>query len=252
MRDVSSMGKHSVTDDSLFLSVELDFPKLMSPDWKYSVSDIIEKQPRHKYTRNEDDFQIHGNRHVNQQLFRFFPETGLILSDRHPEVALNVVDEFMQLVEKKSIPSNWRWKIKKSIFGSLHDLKHSNFEIKHILIDKIGTNTNLTSSTHVTVNDIQPHFVNEITLSKDGAEANSQDIVIEKENILETNTEQRADENVSSKKKNTTTWIFISVIVVLIIMALFVKIGCFPSYSSVELNSQTEELAETPTLNTDN
>jgi hypothetical protein len=245
MRDVSASGQKGVTDDSLFLSVQLDKPRFMSPDWRYAVNDIVEKQPSRKRAKNDDDFQIYGNRHKNQQLFRFFPETGLIFSERFPDMALNIVEEFMELVKKNSIAPNWKWKIKESISGSLYELRHSNFEIEHLLIDYTNPNSNLTNNTHVTVGDIDP-YVNEITENLNSTENNLPTILQEKQNILETqyNKEQKLNENSIPKKKNTTIWIFISVIVILIIIAIFVKIGCFPNYTVVESSNQTHDLEE--------
>jgi len=241
MRDVSSIGNGGVTDSSLFLSVELNIPQLTSPDWKYAINEIVEKQP-HKYMKN-DDFHIYGNRHWNQQLFRFFPETGLILSERFPDMALNIVDEYMQLVDKKSIPSNWRWKAKKTVFDSLYELRHSNFEIEHILIEETNTNSNLTGNTNVTVNDIQPQLINNITENIYESENNSPESI--KNNLeIETNKEQKFNQNITPKKKSTTIWIFISITVVIIIVILFVKFGCFPRYSSVE-SSNHDGLRET-------
>lgn len=246
MRDVAADGEQGVTDDSLFLSVELDKPKFMSPDWRYAVNDIVEKQPSRKPTKNDDDFQIYGNRHKDQQLFRFFPETGLIHSERYPDMALNIIDEFMELVNKNSIPPNWKWKIKESVFGSLYELRHSNFEIEHLLIDHANPNSSINNNTHTTVSDSGPH-VNKITESLNPTENSLPTILQEKTNTLETqfNKEQKLSENSIPKKKNTTIWIFISVIVILILIAIFVKIGCFPNYTVVESSNQTHDLEET-------
>jgi len=203
MKDVSSVSVHGVTDDSLFLSVDLDVPKLMSPDFKYVIKDIIEEQAPHKYLKNDDDFRIYGNCHWNQQVFRFFPNMGLILSERFPEMALNVVNEYLQLVDKKSIPHNWKWKIKDSTFESLHELRHSHFELEHFLVDYFHINSNLTNSTHVTVDDIQPEFVDSITTTIDKTENNSTEIKQEKQNIIEKQTiiEQKRETEQSKKKK---------------------------------------------------
>jgi len=228
MKDVSSVTIHGVTDDSLFLTVHLDTPRLMSPDFKYAVNNVIEKQAPHKYLKNDDDFRIYGNCHWNQQVFRFFPNVGLILSQRFPEMALSVVNEYLQLVDKKSIPHNWRWKIKESVFESLYELRHSHFELEHFLIDYFNTNSNLINNTHITVDDIQPEFVGSIT-TINKTENNFTENKQEKRNIIETQTniEQKKGETEQPKKRNTTIWIFISVTVILIIMGILVKIGCF-------------------------
>lgn len=246
MRDVAADGEQGVTDDSLFLSVELDKPKFMSPDWRYAVNDIVEKQSSRKPAKNDDDFQIYGNRHKNQQLFRFYPESGLIHSERYPNVALNIIDEFMELVNKNSITPNWKWKIKESVFESLYELRHSNFEIEHILIDHVNPNPNIKNNTHATVSDISPN-VNEITESLNPTKNSLPTILQEKTNTLENQLikEQKLSESSTPKKKNTTIWIFISVIVILIIIAIFVKIGCFPNYTVVESSNQTHDLEET-------
>lgn len=253
MRDVSATGEQGVTDGSLFLSVELDKPKFMSPDWRYAVNDIVEKQSSRKPAKNDDDFQIYGNRNKNQQVFRFFPETGLIFSERFPDMALNIIDEFMELVKKNSIPPNSKWKIKESLSDSLYELRHSNFEIDHILIDHTNPISNLTNNTHVTVGNIDPH-VNEITESLNPTENNLPTILQEKPNTLETQfiKEQKLNEDSIPKKKNTTIWIFISVIVILIIIAIVVKIGCFPNYTVVELSNQTHDLEEPLSENVNN
>jgi len=246
MKDVSSGTIHGVTDNSLFLSVDIDIPKLMSPDFKYSIKDVKEKQTPHKYLKKDDDFRIYGNRHWNQQVFRFFPETGLILSERFRNMALNVVNEYLQIVDKKSIPYNWKWKIKKSKFESLYELRHSHFELEHFLIDYFNTNSNFTNSTHITVDDIQPQFVDSI---ENNFTKNKQ-----KQNIMKTQTiiEQKKREIEQPKKKNTTIWIFISVAVILIIMGIFVKIGCFPNYAVMRSRNQRPNLEETSGGNINN
>jgi len=225
MKDVSSMSIHGVTHDSLFLSVDVDIPKLMSPDFKYAINDVIEKQNPHKYLKNDDDFRIYGNRHWNQQVFRFLPDVGHILSERFPNMALNIVNDYLQLVEKKSIPFNWKWKIKESKFASLNELRHSHFELEHFLIDYFNTNPNM-NSTHITVDDIQPEIMNSITASTDRTEdkftKNKQE-----QNIIKTQTIIEKRETEQSKKKSTTIWIFISVIVILITLGVFTKISCF-------------------------
>lgn len=244
MKDVSSVTIHGVTDDSLFLTVYLDIPRLMSPDFKYAINNVIEKQTPHKYLKNDDDFRIYGNCHWNQQVFRFFPNVGLILSQRFPEMALSVVNEYLQLVDKKSIPHNWRWKIKESAFESLYELRHSNFELEHFLIDYFNTNSNLINSTHITVDDIQPEFVDSITTAnktKNNFTENKQ----EKQNIIEKQTfiEQKKGKAEQPKKGNTTIWIFISVTVILIIIGIFVKIGCFRNHTPNNERSNLEEMS---------
>lgn len=228
MKDVSTADVHSVTDDSLFLSVELDIPKLMSPDFKYAVNDVVEKQPLRKCLKSDDDFRIYGNCHWNQQVFRLFPDVGLILSERFPDMALNIVNDYLQLVDKKSVPSNWRWKIRESTYKSLFELTHSHFRLQYFLIDHFNTNSDLTNKTHVTVDDIQPEFIKD-------TEKKITEIIEEKQNTIETL------KNTHSKKKNTTIWILISVTVILMIIGIFIKISCFPNYTS----NQRSTLAET-------
>lgn len=244
MKDVSSMTVHGVTHDSLFLTVDIDIPKLMSPDFKYSISDVLEKQTPHKYLKNDDDFMIYGNHHWNQQVFRFLPDVGHILSERFPNMALSVVNDYLQLVEKKSIAFNWKWKIKESKFASLYELRHSHFELEHFLIEYFNTNSNITNSTHITVDDIQPEFINSITRTTDKTEDNFTKIKQKQHNIkTQTIIEKRKTEQ--SKKKNTTIWIFISVIVILIIIGIFTKIGCFPRYTTRSSNGRSN-LEEMP------
>jgi len=246
MKDVSSVGIHGVTDDSLFLSVDLDVPKLMSPDFKYAINDVVEKQPPHKYLKNDDDFRIYGNRHWNQQVFRFFPDLGLILSERFPDMALNVVNEYLQLVEKKSIPCNWKWDIKASAFKSLYELRHSHFKLEHFLIDHFNTNSNITNNTHITVDDIQPELVNGITGTINKTENDFIEKEQEKKNIeKQTIIEHKKGESIKPKKKSTTIWIFISVAIILIIIGIFVKIGCFPNHAAMRSSSQSSGLEET-------
>jgi len=233
MKDVCSVDIHGVTDDSLFLSVDLDIPKLMSPDFKYAINDVIEKQPPQKHLKNHDDFRIYGNCHWNQQVFRFLPELGLILSERFPNMALNVVNEYLQLVDKKSIPCNWKWRIKDSAFKSLHELTHSHFKLQYFLIDHFDTNSNLTNNTHVTVDDIQPEFSNDI-------ENNFTEFKQEKQKI-EIQTSMKK-ESTKFKKNNTTIWILISVTVIIIIIGIFSKIGCFSNHRTSNQNHSVETL----------
>jgi hypothetical protein len=241
MKDVSSIGIHGVTDDSLFLSVQLDVPKLMSPDFKYAINDVIEKQPPHKYLKNDDDFRIYGNCHWNQQVFRFFPDTGIILSERFPDMALNVVNEYLQLVDEKSIPSNRKWKIKESAYKSLYELRHSHFKLDYFLIDHFNANSNLTNNTHVTVDDIQPEFIN-------GTENSFTEIKQEKPKNVEIQNMKQKKEKEQPKKKNTTIWIIISVIVIIIIIGTFRKIRCFPGTT----NNQRNNIGETSDQNHNN
>lgn len=244
MRDVSAQKHEGITDDSLFLSVEFKKPKLMSPDWRYPISDIIEKQPKHIRARNDDDFQIYGNQHKNQQLFRFYPEIGSIFSERYPEMALNVVDEFMELVRESSIPANWKWKVKDIGHDFMFQLTHSNFEIEHILVDAVKSKPFLSNiNTHISVNDIEPGL---IPKTLDSPENNSPTTSEENQDIftIENNKDELIENNFTKKKKNTTIWIIISVIVILFIISISVKIGCFPNSTIVNSNNQVAYLEE--------
>lgn len=240
MKDVSSVGIHGVTDNSLFLSVDLDVPKLLSPDFKYAVTDIVEKQPPHRYLRNDDDFRIYGNCHWNQQVFRFFPDAGLILSERFPDMALSIVNDYLQLVDKKSVPYNWKWKVQECTYKSLYELTHSHFKLQYFLIDHFNTNSDLTNNTHVTVDDIQPEFID--------TESNFTEIK-QKQNTIETQTSIEQKKDAQPKKKNTTMWILISIVVILFIIGIFTKIGCFSSYGT---SNQSDNLEETYDQNFNN
>lgn len=247
MKDVSSVITHGVTDDSLFLSVDLNVPKLMSPDFKYAINDVVEGQVSHKYLKNDDDFRIYGNRHWNQQLFRFFPEEGLILSERFPKMALNVVNEYLQLVERKSIPFNWKWKIRESSFESLYELRHSHFELEHFLIDYFNTGLNLTNGTHIAANDIEPEFVNSIA---GNIKKNESKPTETRQNFAEIQTiKEQKEREKENKKSSIGIWAFISVTVILIIMGLFMKTGCF---SKCATGNQRSNLERESTSNLNN
>jgi len=236
MKDVSSEAIRGVTGESLFLSVDLDIPRLTNPDFKYSVNDVVEKQPPHKYLKRDDDFRIYGNRHWNQQVFRFCPD-GMILSERFPDMAINVVNEYLQLVDKKSVSSNWKWKMKRTAVESLYQLKHSHFEIDLFLIDLFNTNSNLTNNTHVTVDDIQPGFASDVTETMKINENDFMEIKQQNNTEIQTNIKQKKRESNDYKKNNTTMWILISVTVILIIIGIFIKTGCFPSRTTSNQNN---------------
>jgi len=245
MRDVSATSEDGVTDDSLFLSVELNKANLMSPDWRYAINDIIDKQSQHVRARNDDDFQIYGNHHNSQQLFRYHPETGLIFSDRYPDMALNVVDEFMELVKKDSIPPSWKWKVKDIGSDSLFQLRHSNFEIEHILIDVIKSKSALPNiNTQISNNVIHS---DSITKTLNPTENIKPSISGENKNTfkIENQIDTKLNENnLVKKKKNTTIWILVSVIVILLAISIFVKIGCFPNYTIVGSSNQIDNIEE--------
>jgi hypothetical protein len=78
-------------------------------------------------------------------------------------MALNVVDEFMKLVKKNLIPPNWKWKTKEAGYDSLFELRHSNFEIEHILIEFIKSNSISPNNTRVSNNDMQSDLITKTT-----------------------------------------------------------------------------------------
>jgi len=247
MKDVSSSKLRGVHNESLFLSVELNTPNLTSPDFKYPIYDVIETQLPHKYVRNDDDFQIYGDRHWEQQVFRFFPANGLILSERFPDMALDVVTDYLQLVEKDSVPENRKWNIKESAFDT-YKLTHSKFETEHFFIEYFNPNSDLNNNTHVTVDDIQPESPNENTGNTNKPENNLKKIEQKKENNLKikTNKEENIIENKQPEKKNTKIWIFVSVAIILVIIGVFIKIGCFPNYRLNKSNDLEEKFIKTP------
>lgn len=228
MKDPSSASINGVTDDSLFLSVELDVPKLTSPDFKYAINDVVEAQS-HKNIKREDDFRVYGNRHWNQQVFRYFPDTGLILSERFPDMALDIKTDYLELVDKKSLSENSKWKVKDTTFESLSRLRHSKIETEHFFIDHFIPNLSSTNNTHVTVDDIQPEFVNEITKSINKSENTNK---TKRQNSLNEKMTEKNKENIKTKKNNTTLLIFISAVVILIMLGMFIKVGCFSTFKS--------------------
>merc|ERR1712196_339334 len=145
-------------------------------------------------------------------------------------MALNVVNEYLQLVEKKSIPFNWRWKIRESSFNSLYELRHSHEELEHLLIDYFNANLNPTNSTHITVDDIDTEFVDDIATNVKKTENK---LMEAKQNFIKIQTNIEQEKKEEPKRKSMSIWIFISVIVTLIIMGFFMKIGCFSKCTAI-------------------
>merc|ERR1719473_1344516 len=70
-------------------------------------------------------------------------------------MALNVADEYLELVKKNLIPPNSKWKVKETGYDSLFELKHSNIPIEYFLIDVIRSNSiSHNINTHITNDDI--------------------------------------------------------------------------------------------------
>jgi hypothetical protein len=236
MKDVSDVKLCGVTDKSLFLSVDVRIPRLLSPDFKYPVDNVLERQFPHKFLKDDDDFHIYGSRHWNQQVFRFLPDLGLVLSERFDNVALNVGNDYLQLVDRKYVPATWKWRIVQSKFPSIDELRHSHFELDNLLIEYLNTDSDLTNDTHVTVDDIQPAFVNSITGTVYDTEESEQKE--QKQNITENQIIIEQKETEQSKKKNITMWIFIIVTVIVVITAIYSKIGCFSNYAIMRLSTR--------------
>jgi hypothetical protein len=166
-------------------------------------------------------------------------------------MALDIVDEFFVLEQKNCISSNSRWKIKETGYNSLFALRHSNIELEGIFIDKvIVPKTDLPNHVNSKSDDsIKSDSVdNPLKTKKLNPTENTSPISEQNPDtlILENNTDKKHEgNNLSKKKKNTTIWIFISVIVILIIVSIFVKIGCFPNYTLIQSNqNDSEELVD--------